>query len=145
MMAYKVKRECWAFKLAPNLVGKAQQAYAGLSTADASDYDKLKEAILQRHDITEESYRQQFHAVKKSGGSSKELVIRLDDLASKWLKSHEKPEDIRDRVVLEQFLGMQSVIRERKPATSEEAGRLADDFLQAGKENKSERDKMGKK
>lgn len=49
MVAYEVKKERWTFKLAPNLVGKAQQASAGLSTADAGDYDKLKEAILQRY------------------------------------------------------------------------------------------------
>ena len=60
------------------MVGKAQQAYAGLSTEDASSYDRLKEAILQRYDITEESYMQRFRLVrKKSGESSKELVARL--------------------------------------------------------------------
>ena len=64
MSAYEVKREHWVFKLAPNLVGKAQQAYAALSAVDASDYGKLKEAILQRFDITEESYRQRFRTVK---------------------------------------------------------------------------------
>ena len=82
MSAYEVNRERWIFKLAPNLVGKAQQAYAALSAVDASDYVKLKEAILQRYDITEESYRQRFRT--------------------------EKPEDVQDRVVLEQFFGMQS-------------------------------------
>ena len=34
MVAYKVKAERWAFKLATDLVGKAQQAYAELSTED---------------------------------------------------------------------------------------------------------------
>ena len=31
MTAYEVKRERWVFKLVSNLIGKAQQAYAGLS------------------------------------------------------------------------------------------------------------------
>ena len=147
MTAYEVKRERWVFKLASNLIGKAQQAYAGLSTEDASDYNKLKEAILQRYDITEESYRQRFRAIKrKSGESSKELVARLNDLALKWLKSCKSPEEVRDKIVLEQFLNMQSdelkvFIRERKPKTSKEAGRLADDFFQARKESGSERDR----
>ena len=39
MVVYEVKKDKWAFKLAPQLVGKAQQAYAGLSVTDASDYD----------------------------------------------------------------------------------------------------------
>ena len=147
MCAYEVKRERWAFKLAANLVGKAQQAYAALSVEDASSYDKLKEAILQRYDITEESYRQRFRTTrKKNGESSRELVARLDDLALKWLKSCKNPAEVRDRIVMEQFLNLQPedikvFIRERKPATSEEAGKLADDFLLARKESKSEGDR----
>ena len=39
MVVYEMKKDKWAFKLAPQLVGKAQQAYAGLSVTDASDYD----------------------------------------------------------------------------------------------------------
>jgi len=62
MAAYEVKRERWAFKLAPQLVGKAQQAYAAMSADDAADYDKLKKAILRRYDINEESYRQRFRS-----------------------------------------------------------------------------------
>ena len=55
MLAYEVKKEKWAYKLAPQLVGKAQQAYAGLTVADAGDYEKLKSAILRRYDIAEDS------------------------------------------------------------------------------------------
>ena len=56
MQAYEVPRERWAFKLAPQLVSKAQQAYAALSPDYAKDYAKLKKAILHRYDINEESY-----------------------------------------------------------------------------------------
>ena len=41
MTAYEVKAECWAFKLATNLIGKAQQAYASLRVEDAGSYEKL--------------------------------------------------------------------------------------------------------
>ena len=27
MKAYEIQKECWSFKLAPQLIGKAQQAY----------------------------------------------------------------------------------------------------------------------
>ena len=46
MNAYEVKKDRWAYKLATNLVGKAQQAYASLSPEDAASYDKMKDAIL---------------------------------------------------------------------------------------------------
>ena len=42
MLAYEVKKEKWAYKLAPQLVGKAQQARAGLTVADAGDYEKIE-------------------------------------------------------------------------------------------------------
>ena len=75
MVAYEIKREKWAFKLAPQLVGKAQQAYAGLAVCDSGDYEKVKAAILRRYDITEESYRQRFRSAKpKQGETNRELV-----------------------------------------------------------------------
>ena len=40
MQAYEVPQEWWAFKLAPQLVGKAQEAYAALNPDDAKDYRK---------------------------------------------------------------------------------------------------------
>lgn len=46
MRAYKIPRGRWSFKLAPQLVGKAQKAYAAMGADESTDYDKLKEAIL---------------------------------------------------------------------------------------------------
>ena len=42
MQVYEVPQERWVFKLAPQLVGKAQQAYAALSSNDAKGYAILK-------------------------------------------------------------------------------------------------------
>lgn len=79
MTAFEVKREKWAYKLASSLSGKAQKAYAALSTAEAGDYNRLKEAILRRYDITDESYRQRFRSGKRGEDeSNRELVARLN-------------------------------------------------------------------
>ena len=43
MKAYDIKADRWSFKLAPQLVGKAQQAYAAMPPDDTKDYAKLKE------------------------------------------------------------------------------------------------------
>ena len=68
------------FKLAPQLVGKAQQVYAAMNPEDAKDYTKLKQAILWRYDINEESYRQRFQSTtRKQGENGWELGARLDD------------------------------------------------------------------
>ena len=60
MRAYEVKVERWAVKLDPLLTGKAQQAYAAMKVEDAGTYWLLKEAILCRYDVLEETYRQRF-------------------------------------------------------------------------------------
>ena len=87
MLAYEVKKEKWAYKLALQLVGKAQQAYAGLTVADAGDYKKLKLAILWRYDIMEDSYRQRFRAARlRPGESNRKLVARLKILQASGRK-----------------------------------------------------------
>ena len=46
MIAYQVDKSCWAFKLAKQLTGKAQQAYAAMPIAESGKYEEVKEAIL---------------------------------------------------------------------------------------------------
>ena len=58
MEAYEVDKSRWAFKLAPYLSGKVQQAYASLPSEEAAEYERVKDTILRRYDITEETYRQ---------------------------------------------------------------------------------------
>ena len=45
MTTYGVTKAKWIFKLAPQLTGKAQQAYAALPTDQALNYDSVKAAI----------------------------------------------------------------------------------------------------
>ena len=53
------------FKLAPQLTGKAQQAYAALDLDKTADYDQVKSAILKRYNVTEETYRTRLRAVSR--------------------------------------------------------------------------------
>ena len=102
MVAYEVPKERWTFKLAPQLVGKAQQAYAAMNPDEAQDYDQLKEAILLRYNINEESYRQKFWStIKVQGEGNRELASRLRDLTDKWMQGCNSVEDVKDRIVME--------------------------------------------
>ena len=145
MAAYGVTRAKWIFKLAPQLTGKAQLAYAALPTNQALDYDSVKSAILRRYDITEETYRQRFRAVSKGTEEThRQLAIRMGDLVNKWLKDISTVEQIKDAVVLEQFLNCLSSpirvwIKERKPKSCLEAGQLADNYTEARKQVKEEK------
>ena len=137
MTAYEIPEERWAFKLAPQLVGRAQQAYAALGAQEAGEYAKLKEAILRRYDINEETYRQRFRSVaRKQGETNREVVARLTDLAARWTQGCQSIEEQKDLVVLEQLLNIlpedvRIWVKERKPKSSLEAGQLADDYVQA--------------
>ena len=139
MTAYGVDPVRWAFKLAPQLTGRVQQAYAALPASEAGDYEQLKKLILRRYDISEETYRQRFQAAKKSEGESyRELVVRLSDLEQKWTRECSSMQEIRDLIMREQLLNslpsdLRVWVTERKPKTAMEAGELADDYLQARK------------
>ena len=87
MEVNEIDRGRWPFQLAPQLTGKAQQAYAALAPEDAKDYDTVKTAILRRYNINEETYRQRFRALKpREDESPRELITRLQDLASRWTR-----------------------------------------------------------
>ena len=137
MAAQEISEERWPFMLAPQLTGKAQQAYAAMSAASAADYRDLKEAILLRYDINGETYRQRFRqARQRQGETPRELATRLQDMAKKWLKDCGTVEAILEAVVLEQLLEtlpaeIRVWVRERKPTTSAQAGQMAEDYLQA--------------
>ena len=54
------EKDTWAIKLRALLTGRAMEVYTRMSDADASDYDKLKKALLTRYNYTEDGYRKRF-------------------------------------------------------------------------------------
>ena len=58
MQEYEIEPNRWALKLAPQLTGKAQQAYAAMEQTAAIKYEEVKAAILRRYEINEETYQQ---------------------------------------------------------------------------------------
>ena len=140
MVIYEVPEERWAVRLAPLLTGKAQSAYAAMRAEDALDYRVLKEAILKRYEISEDSYRQKFRrAEKKAEESVSEMAVRLNDVFRRWTRSCATVEQLADLMVREQLLNTLPVnvkiwVEERRPKTTEEAAQLADDYLRARKQ-----------
>ena len=132
-----IPRVRWVSKLAPQLTGKAQQAYAALGADESQDYEVLKRAVLRRYDINEESYRQRLRSIKKAEDESHvELVTRTKDLVSKWSRDCTTTEDLRDLIAKEQLINtlpeeVRISVKERKPRTSLEAGQFADDYVLA--------------
>ena len=54
MAAHEVEKARWTYKLAPQLSGRAQQAFAAMEQAKTGDCDEVKAAILRRYDINDE-------------------------------------------------------------------------------------------
>ena len=150
MNAFKVPQEQWVYKLAPQLTGKAQQAFAAMETAGAGNYTEVKAAILQRYNINEETYRQRLRSIRpKEEETHQELAVRVQDLTRKWAKDCKKVEDVLELIATERLLealptNIRIWVRERKPKTATEAGQLADDYVQARKQESKAPAELGK-
>ena len=144
MTALEVQKERWVFKLAPYLTGKAQQAYAAMAAEDAGEYEYLKAAILKRYNINE-MYRVRFRAVaRKPEEGYAEMATRVMHLLRKWTRECTSMEEVMEVVAVEQMLNsfpaeVRVWVRERKPRTVAEVGKLADDFAQTRGQTKEER------
>ena len=138
MTAHHVDTGRWAYLLAPQLTGKAQQAFAAIPATSSGDYSSVKEAILRRYDINEETYRRRFRAaVCAEEESYQELAVRLIDLLTKWMKDYKSdPKKVLEQIAIEQLLttlprDVQIHVRERKTETVLQAGQLADNYVRA--------------
>ena len=79
-------REQWVWLLKPKLTGKAAKSVRHLE--NTSDYEVVKQAILDAFSITEEGYRQAFRDLtKKSIQTYLEFASEKSRAFLKWLKS----------------------------------------------------------
>ena len=63
----KWNRSTWATQLSPLLTGKAVEVYNRLSPEEAMNYERLKVALLERYDFTEQGYREKFREARLKG------------------------------------------------------------------------------
>ena len=103
------EKDTWAIKLSALLTGRAMDVYTRMSDADASDYDKLKKALLTRYNYTEDGYRKRFReATPETEETPDQFVIRLKNYLAKSLElSGSSPQNfdaLVDLIVKEQFI-----------------------------------------
>ena len=81
------ERSGWATRLSPSLSGRALDIYSGLSDEQARDYDKLRKALLQRYDFTEQGYRERFRGAMPEGQESpSQFIVRISNYFDKWVE-----------------------------------------------------------
>ena len=138
------EKETWAIKLSVLLTGRAVDVYTRMSDANASDYDKLKKALLKRYNYTEDGYRKCFReATPGTEETPDQFVIRLKNYLAKLLElSGSSPANfdaLVDLIVKEQFINACSddlamYLLERGPKDLVELTTWAQKYLIAHKE-----------
>ena len=138
------EKDTWAIKLSALLTDRAMDVYTRMSDTDASDYDKLKKALLTRYNYTEDGYRKRFReATPETEEAPDQFVIRLKNYLAKWLElSGSSPQNVDalvDLIVKEQFINASSedlamYLLERGPKDLVELTTWAQKYLIAHKE-----------
>ncbi len=119
----------WSYRLVPLLTGQALEAYLAMDEDRAEIYADLKEALLEKFNISPETYRQRFRAVSTPAGESPtEMYNRLWNLYRCWVRPEEK-EKIGETIVLEQWYRVW--VKEHEPTTGLDAAKLAQQYINA--------------
>jgi hypothetical protein len=129
-------KEKWAIILQSKLSGKALKAFERLSVEDFSDYDKVKQAILDELELSAEIYRSKFRgATKRLSETYSDFATYLSMQYDRWLKSCSisEFEELRQLHLIEQFCErlQQDVkvhVAEKKLPTLNEVARATDEY-----------------
>ncbi|XP_055006628.1 uncharacterized protein LOC129408042 [Boleophthalmus pectinirostris] len=122
----------WACRLVPLLSGKALEAYTAMDEDEAHCYRDLKSALLEKFDISPETYRQRFRCpTVPSGETPTETYHRLKSLYRRWVRPEQlTKEQIGEMIILEQLLrvlpaDVRTWVREHEPEDGLTAAKLA--------------------
>ncbi|KYO45132.1 hypothetical protein Y1Q_0007421 [Alligator mississippiensis] len=131
-------QDYWASQLGVLVVGKAQAAYRAIPRDEARNYERVKQVILYRLEISPEHYRCLFQARKGPDERQPRVQLQLlRDLLDKWVNPVGfNREDLADQIVLEQFQDdleerTQCWVWQHSPQNCEEALKLAEAFAAA--------------
>uniref|UniRef100_A0A1B8Y5U7 SCAN box domain-containing protein n=1 Tax=Xenopus tropicalis TaxID=8364 RepID=A0A1B8Y5U7_XENTR len=112
-------------------------ACSNMEIHESGQYDLVKEAILRRYNISQETYRQRFRQLKYYVA---EVFTHLTDMYKKWMKPELKThQQITETIVMEQFIkilpeDVSSWVQKHRPNMAEKAILLAEDYLLAKKD-----------
>ena len=134
------KQDDWSVHLSALLKGKALDVYCRLPKEDALDYDKLKNALLQRFEMTEEGFRRRFRSGRPEKGETfVQYVSRAKNYLQRWLqlaKVDESYEALIDFLLRDQLLGTCSrdlylFLKEKRLTKANDMAMHADQYAEA--------------
>ena len=115
-----------------------------MSSHDALDYDKLKEALLKRYQLTEEGFRSKFRECKADYGETpSQFITRLNMYLTRWVdmaKITKSYDGLFEMMVKEQFLtncakDLAMYLREKPNISIEELSQMAERYMEAHGQN----------
>ena len=140
-------KENWCTSLSALPTGRALEVCCRLTESEAVDYDRVKEVLQKRYNLTEDGYRQKFRVCTPEDGENPNMfIVRLKTYLERWMKLSEtqQPYDgLGDLFIREQFLDVSPVdlstyLRQRKLPTLDEVAQSAYLFLTACKRRLSD-------
>jgi len=94
----------WPYHLSQYLRGKATEAYIRLSPTDRKNYTKVKEALLERYNLTQEGYRKKLRdADAYDDETPAQFHTRIMTYVQKWIELS-GGKDLLELVSNEQFI-----------------------------------------
>lgn len=139
-VAQKWKKEDWAVNLSALLTGRALETYYRLPEAEASKYDKLKSALLNRYQLTEDGFREKFFSSRADlGETANQYLARIENYLDRWIQLSETEksfESLKNLFLREQFINsthkdLSMFLRERKMRRLEEVIKTANNYQEA--------------
>ena len=74
----KWSNEEWATNVSTRQQGKALDVHSRLVSTEATEYDKLCDALMKKYQLTEEGFRQKFRSSKQEvGETAGQFMVRL--------------------------------------------------------------------
>jgi hypothetical protein len=129
----KWPKDTWSAHLAPELTGKAFEAYANLPLDQANNYEVLKKVILTKYEINAESFRIKFrNRERKDDETITEWVHDLKQNVTQWVSFADIP--LYELIIMEQAMkcmprDLATHLRDHKPSCCNEMAKLADEFV----------------
>lgn len=80
----------WASRVVTSLTSKPLEAYAGMDEQRAADYGDIKVAVLDKYNVTEETYRLWFRGLTVPSG---ETYNYIKGLYKRWMRPETKTKD----------------------------------------------------
>ena len=119
------------------VICKAREIYTKLSLEQSSNYDKVKELILNVYELVSDVYRQKFWNCRNENDQTHvEFAKTKEQLYDRWCSSKKIGSDytkLRQLLLVEEFKrcinsDVKFFLDEKKVKTLEKAARLADDY-----------------